>query len=121
MVARKSKVIEESYYDERMREERNQLLIYSGSMSELYAEIQESKLVADCFSDDTPDKLKELQHIEGLRHSMRCAAGAYDATVAGMREIQREHLAELSPEWGAYNTSKDSHECLHNIVKSYKQ
>lgn len=120
MFARKNKTIEESHYDGIMREKCNQLLIYSSSMSELYAEIQESKLVADCFPSDTPNKLKELQHIENLRHSMRCAAGAYDATVTGMRQIQAEHAAELSTEWSTYKTDKDCHECLHNIVKNYK-
>ena len=120
MFIKKNNTPVEGYYDRAMREQCSQLLMYANSMSTLFAEIQASKLVADCFICGTPDNVSELQHIEKLRHSMRCAAGAYDTALSEMRRIQREHLAELSPEWSAYNVDKSCHDCLRNIAKNYK-
>ena len=120
MFIKKNNTPVEGYYDRAMREQCSQLLMYANSMSTLFAEIQASKLVADCFICGTPDNVSELQHIEKLRYSMRCAAGAYDTVLSEMRRIQREHGEALSTRWSTYNVDKSCHDCLRNIAKNYK-
>lgn len=88
-------------------------------MKSLFREIQESKLILDCFEKDSSDFDSELIFLKNKKYALLTVCGHFDGILRDMREIQKNHENELTQKWCFPNDNQTCHDMLRLIAINY--